>query len=122
MSKVKIKQVKQTLGDGKSASDINELFEEMLGIKDCDVEIILPKIVTVRNTIRKIHKVLVQFSTFTPIQTDFPKCIESMKEINDYAEQLKTSLELGEEDVNANNYSSLTKEEVNIMYKKNERT
>ncbi len=118
MSKVKIKQVKQTIGDGKNVSEINSLFEEMLGLKDCDSEIILPKFVKTRNLLRHLYKVLLQFSTFTPIQSDFPETIVPMKEINNFIAEMKTSIKFGDgADETAAQYATLTKEDLNAAYK-----
>ena len=53
MSKVRVKEIKRVIG----SSDINGMFEEMMGIRDAESDIIIPKMVNVRNTLRYLYKV-----------------------------------------------------------------
>lgn len=48
--RVKIKQLKKVVGD----VNISGMFEEMMGVKDADADIIIPKFIFVRNTLRYI--------------------------------------------------------------------
>jgi len=115
MSRVKIKEFKKITGD----KDINSMFEEMFGIQDADKEIILPKLVTVRNTVRHLCKVLEQFSTFTPIRNDFPNVVESLDEIKNHAKTIRENLVIeGNTDDVEETYEKLSKKEVNELYKK----
>jgi hypothetical protein len=94
------------------------MFEEMIGIKDADKEIILPKFVKVRNIARHIYKVLIQFSAFEPLQANFPEWHFALKEIGDFAAQLKESVYFGDVDDTEEQYADMTKETMNEVYRK----
>jgi hypothetical protein len=114
----KLKQIKHALG-GTSAQDINGMFEEMMGVRDAEPHIILPKFVGIRNKIIHIYKILMQFSTGA-IGSDFIELSEPMLQIKQFAYELKESIvfndTLAEE--TEEQYSSLNKEDLNALYKK----
>jgi hypothetical protein len=129
MSKVKVKQVKKMVGD----VNINGMFEEMMGVKDADPAIIAPKFVKLRNTLKHICKIFMQFSSFTPLRNDFPECKKGLDEIKDFVEKVKESTyitdEPGKTDSdkdtadskltdNDEKYYSLDKKTINELYKK----
>jgi hypothetical protein len=115
MSRVKIKEFKKITGD----KDINSMFEEMFGIQDADPEIIIPKLVNVRNTIRHLCKVFEQFSTFNPIRNDFPDVVASLDEIKNYSAEIREKLLIeGNLEEVEETYEKLSKKEVNELYKK----
>lgn len=115
MSKVKVKQIKKMVGDG----GLNNMMEEMMGMKDAELEIVTPKIVSVRNTIRYICKVLNQFSTFGPLRNDFPDIAPGLDEIKTFSDEVKEATYLKHDhDEKESQYAALTKEEVNNLYRK----
>lgn len=122
MSKrVKIKEIKQIIGDS-STGDINGMFEEMMGMKDADQDIILPKFVQTRNLLRHIYKVLNQFGNFIPLHKDFPEIVPALEEIKTFASELKTNIVLDDLKNNTEEteemYEHLSKEDLNAIYKK----
>ena len=95
MSKrAKIKEIKKIVGSG----DINGLFEEMMGIKDAEPEIIRKKFVKLCNLVRHVYKVLIQFSQFSLFQKDYPETKESMGLIGKFANDMVEDIYF--EDVN----------------------
>lgn len=111
--KVKVKQLKKVVGD----VNIGGMFEEMMGIKDAEKDIIIPKFVFVRNTVRYICKVFHQFCKM--IHNDFPEYADSLKEIQKFADDMKESIYLtGDKDETEDAYNALTKEEMNGLYRK----
>lgn len=118
MSKGKVIQVKKML-TSDSASSVNGMFEEMMGVKDCDVGIILPKFVLVRNTCRHIYKILVQF-VGSVFMSDFPECAQSMTEIKAFADELKQEVFFDEKEAEETEekYENMGKAEINALYKK----
>jgi hypothetical protein len=115
MSKIKVKELKKTLGD----VNISSLFEEMVGAKDADKQIILPKFIIIRNAIRQVYRVLMQLATFGPLKTDFPEIASSLLEIEKYADCIKESTCISVDiDDQEELYVDLSKEDMNILYKK----
>lgn len=115
MSKIRTKTIQQVLGD----VNINTMFEEMMGIKDADPTIILPKFVTVRNTLRSIYKVLNQFATFVPLHNDFPEMKQGLEEIKKFADSVFENTMLKHlTDETEETYSNITKETLNELYRK----
>ena len=116
--RVKVKEIKQVIG--ASGEGINSMFEEMMGLKDCDISIILPKFIKVRNYLRHIHKILVQFSNFAPIRSDFSNMTEALDQISAYAAVMKDSIVFGTTDCDETEetYASVSKTDLNNLYKK----
>lgn len=116
--RVKIKKVKSKLPKGE---DINSMFEEMMGTKDADPTIIIPKYISIKDDIRKIYKILNQFSNFKPLQNDFPFMETPMKEIKEFCDGLEKDI-FTHTGVNDNEtedlYSKISKKEINVMYNK----
>jgi hypothetical protein len=111
--KVKIKQLKKAVGD----VNISGMFEEMMGIKDAEPEIVVPKFVFVRNSIRYVYRVLNQFCNL--LSVDFPMYEVAFDEIRNYSESMKESVYLKHDhDEKEDNYSECTKEEINGLYRK----
>ena len=111
--KAKIKQFKKTIGD----VNINGMFEEMMGLKDADQEIVIPKFVFVRNGLRQIYRVLNQFCNI--LEPDFPTHSAGFIEIRKFATDMKESAYLRhDQDETEDLYKSLTKEEINGLYRK----
>jgi hypothetical protein len=126
MSKrVKIKELKQAL-NGASTGDINSMFEEMMGVKDAEAYIIVPKFVKTRNLIRRVYKVLMQFCSSSLLQSDFPETQESMEQIKTFATEMKQSVVFSElkgadgKDIDETDdlYAGVSKDDINNLYKK----
>ncbi len=114
MPKIKVRQIEKVIGD----VDINGMFEEMMGVKDADPEIIIPKMVNVRNTLRHIYRILTQFSTFSDLRSNFPEIADGLNEIKHFAEEMKASVYILDEDEKNEKYSSVSKEDINNLYRK----
>lgn len=115
MSKVKVKKIKQLVGD----VDINSMFEEMMGVKDAEPEIIIPKIVSVRNTLRLLYKIFNQFSTFVDLRNNFPTIGGDLDDIKKFVEDMKESVcIINMTDETEEPYKTLAKEEINGIYRK----
>lgn len=115
MSKIRTKTIQQVMGD----VNINTMFEEMMGIKDADINIILPKFVSVRNTLRYIYKILNQFATFAPLHNDFPEIKQGLDEVKKFADLLFENTMLKHTtDETEETYNTITKETLNELYRK----
>lgn len=113
--KVKIKELKKVVGD----VNLNGMFEEMMGVKDAEADIIIPKFVFVRNTLRHIYRVFQQFSTFGPLRTDFPAIGDALDEIKKYSEDMKESAYLKHDhEEKETAYQSISKEDINGLWRK----
>ncbi len=111
--RVKIKQLKKVVGD----VNISGMFEEMMGVKDAEAEIIAPKFVFVRNSLRYVYRVLNQFCNI--LGGDFPMYEEHFADIRKFAEEFKESTYLKHDhDEKEEQYAGLTKEEINGLYRK----
>lgn len=114
-TKLKMKQIQKVVGD----VDINGLFEEMMGVKDAEKDIIVPKFVLIRNTLRYIYRVLCQFATFSSLRNDFPDIIQPLDEIKQFSEEMKESAYLKHDhDEKADAYSTVDQPTINNLYRK----
>lgn len=115
--KIHIKELKKLSGVD---SDLSSLFEEMMGIKDCDPDIIVPKFISVRNVLKHICKVLGQLSGANSLLTkDFPEFKESFDEINTFIAKLRENVVLQDlEDEKEDRCADMDKTEINLLYKK----
>ncbi len=114
--KVRVKQVKVGAAD---TNNINDLFEEMIGAKDADPNIIRPKFVKVRNIVRYIHSVMHMMANLKDLDKDYPKLKQPMEEIKKYIHDMKESVFfLIDKDDVEDNYINMSKEDMNSMYKK----
>lgn len=115
MSKVKIKQIKKAVGD----VDLSGMFEEMMGIKDAETEIIIPKFVSVRNTVRHICRVLKQFSTFAILRNDFPEISAGLDDVKKFVDEtVETTYLKHDHDEKETQYANVGKEDINNLYRK----
>jgi hypothetical protein len=111
--RIKIKQLKKVVGD----VNINGMFEEMMGVKDADPEIVIPKFVLVRNEVRYISRVLDQFCAI--LTKDFPQFEAGLLEIRKFIIDMKESAYIKQETEETEEmYEKLTKEEINGLYRK----
>lgn len=111
-SRVRVKAITKMTG----GADLTGMFEEMLGLKDAKQRIIVPKYVLVRNTLRDIYKVLLQFcNMILPNYQEFSADIDAIK---DFAEELKASTELKyDTPENEEPYYLLSNAKINNLYK-----
>ncbi len=111
--RVKIKQLKKVVGD----VNISSMFEEMMGAKDADPDIIIPKFVFVRNTLRNIYRIFHQFSDM--LGKDFPEYTDHFNEIRKFADDMKESVYFtSDTDEKEESYKSVSHEEINLLYRK----
>jgi len=116
---VKIKQVKKMIGGNNAdGPSINSMFEEMMGIKDCETYILAPKFSKMRNICRKIYKILIQFSSFIEFKDNFPEFKEDLSDIESFANLLKEDICFGDSDEPEDKYNTMEKKEMNDIYKK----
>jgi hypothetical protein len=113
-ARVKTKIIKSAVG----AEDVSKLFEEMMGVRDADPALVLPKFVKVRNLLRHIYKVFVQFSSFAPLRANFPQAVEGLDQIKKFAEDLRESVYFNPNtpDETVQQYAELSKSEINAFY------
>jgi hypothetical protein len=79
-------------GSAEDANLLNNMFDQMTGLKDADSTIILPKFIKLKTNLEKIHKihsVLLQFKLFID---SFPEYKEWFDAINLFTENIKESL------------------------------
>ncbi len=111
--KVKIKQLKKAVGD----VNISGMFEEMMGLKDAEPEIVIPKFVFIRNSIRYVYRVLNQFCNL--LSADFPMYNAAFDEIRSYTENMNISVCISiDQEEKEETYKNCTKEEINGLYRK----
>ena len=111
----RVKQVKRQLsGDPEVLKD---MFDEMMGVKDADASIVVPKIVKSLNTIKNIVKVLTQIATFAPLHQNFPEIKDSLDEIVVFTEKINKTLDLKPGEEKEDKYITMEKKEINKFYK-----
>jgi len=120
--KVKVKTVKSK-SNKKDETNLNEelggMFEEMTGVKDCEKEIIVPKLVELRNCIKKVYRILLQFGNSPPLLNDFPDYLEEFNQIVQYANAIKANIVFEDSKVDETEelYKNVSQHDVNILYK-----
>ena len=117
--KVKIKQLKKVTGD----VNINEMFEEMMGMKDAEADIIVPKFVLVRNKLRYVYRVLHQLGKL--LFATYPEHATPIVEIQSFIDKMKISTCIAAEDEPVKDveeteipYKNIGKQEINELYRK----
>lgn len=117
MSKVKVR-CKAILKSSESIDDMNGMFEEMMGVKDAEKSIILPKFVDVRNKAIHLYNIFMKFAN-CQIVTDFPHTKEGMDDIKDFAAKMKESVVFNElEKDKVETYENVEQKDFNELYKK----
>jgi hypothetical protein len=112
-TKIHVKDLRKITGD----VNINTMFEEMMGVKDAELDIIIPKYVFIRNTLRHIYRVFIQF--YDIISKDFPTYEQSLLEIKQFAEEFKNNTNLVDCNVEEEyKYYKMSKIEMNTTYRK----
>lgn len=89
MSKARVKILKQAVNDGS----LDEMFAQMTGMKDANIEIIVPKYNCIMAKLTRVHKILCQFGTFKPLRDDFPETVAGLNDINEFAIKLARVIE-----------------------------
>ena len=114
-TKIKVKTVKKVTGD----VNLGGMFDEMLGVTDADPEIIAPKFAQARNMVRRLTKVLAQFGIMPTLRRNHPAIIPHLDEIKAFADKTREELHIKTDpDEPLNHFDSLTKEEINRVYRK----
>lgn len=116
MAKHRIKEIKKLIGNS-DGGNMNDMFEEMLGLKEADLEVIRPKMVRCKNIIRKIHGVLQQLGDFKVLREDFAETTQGLDEIKKFADSLRQELKIADVDETEDLYAQLDKSAMNEEYK-----
>lgn len=125
MSKVKTKRVipKEAQAD---INEITKMFDQMTGASNADLEIIVPKYVTVRNRLRdycKVYKILIDFEELKQLFDEYENIF---KQITDFIEDVKQFIqeqnkELAIESADKDTveiFKSITEVNMNAIWKK----
>jgi hypothetical protein len=113
--KVKVNDLKKVTGD----INLNGMFEEMLGVADAEPTIVAPKFVQARNIVRRLTKVLAQFGTMPTLRRNHPVIIPHLDQIKEFADRTREELHIKtDSDELPGHYDTLTKEEINRVYRK----
>lgn len=114
----KVKELRRLLG-GNSAGTLNDMFAELMNVKDAKKDIILPKFVQSRNIIKRLYKLLLQLGSYKDFSGLYPTIGDDMREIMDFAIGIKETIvwETMTEETEQQ-YDKLTQEELNQFYKK----
>ena len=115
--KVKSKTIKTKVGEVDA--ELGSMFEEMSGAKDCEKEIIVPKLVELRNCMKKIYRILIQFGNSPPLLNDFPEYLEEFNQIVQYANAIKANVIFEDSKVEETEelYKDVSQHDINILYK-----
>jgi hypothetical protein len=114
-TKIKVKSVKKVTGD----VNLGGMFDEMLGVTDAEPSIVAPKFVQARNMIRRLTKVLAQFGIMPTLRRNHPAIIPHLDEIKAFSDKTREELHIKTDpDEPLNHFDSLTKEEINRVYRK----
>jgi hypothetical protein len=117
MAKVVVKQ-KMLKTSGTDINEMNNMFQQMMGVVNADIDIILPKYVYIRNTITKfckIHNILLNFKQFKDTFNEFSPKFEMLKS---FIEEIKKDLNINLDiDDNELDYKEKSEEEINKLYK-----
>lgn len=95
MSRVKIKQKKQKLSVKETLNNnaLQEMFHQMMGLKDAPPEVILPKYIDVRSILKtNVYKTLIKMSDL--LQNSFPQYGKEIKQIRDFANNMYSYMQL----------------------------
>jgi hypothetical protein len=112
--KTKVKKI-MPKGSMEDTSMLNDMFAQMTGEGNADVEIIIPKLIQLGQSIKKyiqIYELLIGFKEF---RNSFPEYEFNFLEIQTFIDQLKV---LVSDDINKKNLNKLSVEDVNKIYKK----
>lgn len=112
--KVRVKMAKKI---GVDTSSLNDMFEEMTGMKDADPNIIRPKFVKLRNLVKKVYEtfnILVKLN----IREDYPSLEKPVDEIVQYINKMKESVFFSlEKEDDETKYLEVSKSDMNSLYK-----
>lgn len=119
MSKAgRVKQLKQILG-GQNGQNMNEMFSQMIGSSDAELDIIVPKFVQTRNLLKKTYRLLLQFGSNNVMENIYNQIQEHLKQILDFAIALKESVVFDNMNLETDaQYKHLDKKLANQIYNK----
>jgi hypothetical protein len=117
MAHVTRRKVKRTIGLGGGAGDVNGMFEKMMGVKDADKDIVIPKLVLVRNKVRHVYGVLTTLAKI--LKKDFPKFSNGLEDIETFCAKLHEAVVFDKDaDDTEESYTKVDQVKVNALYKK----
>jgi hypothetical protein len=83
MSRVKSKKA-MPKGSAEDVQLLNNMFDQMTGTAHADPEILCPKLIQLRESITKFHKVFTLFLNMNNFAASFPECKDSCDEIREF--------------------------------------
>lgn len=114
MSKVRSKEIRQMIG----GEEMNDMFDEMMGIKDADPTIIRPKFVALRNAIKTVYKLFRQIIGMEQLAKRFPSQTVGFIELHEWNQKLRADIYFESlDDELDSEYEHLDKETINSVYK-----
>jgi hypothetical protein len=111
---VKVKKV--PVGNTEDINVLNSMFDQMTGVQGADVDIIIPKIVSMHGVINRFVRLYDLWMGFAEFTNNFSECADHFKDIKEFVDKVRnlinrdivfTEKSLGEQ----------TTEEVNALYK-----
>lgn len=115
-------KIKKILPKGTTREDVNSLnamFDQLTGVKDADPEIIIPKLVDLKNMIRRLYKVysiLIEFKEFHKI---FPEYMQQLKATSEFFIKLMDDHDIDEKKLSEEEpYFEMESSKVNELYVK----
>jgi len=97
MANAKLKELRKLTG----GVNISEMFEEMMGLKDADIAIITPKIISSHHSVRAICRILEQFVDI--MSKGFPTHKEEFDEISAFVVAVRENLKIQDSDIDESN-------------------
>lgn len=113
--KVRIKKIIPK-GSDDDTELLNDMFSQMTGAENADVEIIIPKFCKLHGYINKYIKIYQMLLKFNEFVDQFPEYKENFNEISVYVKKLEAISAENENYVNS--LKNCSKDEVNKVYKK----
>ena len=99
--------------------NINDIFNEILGLENAEPDILIPKFVKIRNLTRHLYKIFKQIAGLNNLRTSFPIIVDGLDELSAFADKLYENIcfNLEQKDT-VEQYQKLNKDDVNTLYKK----
>lgn len=115
MSRVKVKKIKQEVDTG----ELNGLFDQMMGAKEADPDIIRPKYITIKARLIHILKVLNHFEGFNLFWNSFPNDEDCKLQIKEFLLRVKENTGFSiDTDPSNEDLKLLSTAQMNSVYKR----